>query len=219
MDKIPFSIYDFFGYLASGFILLVAVDYAFDGGWLLTENLGVVFAVLWTVVAYIIGHMIANISGFLLERNMVRRVLLSPEETLFQEKQTTGWARIFPGFYQPFPKEIQSRILTKAREKADIEIPGRALFLHCHAIVKRDEATQARLNSFLNLYGFCRNVSMATLLAFFILLSGIFLGHLEGREIWWAVAAAATAIGMFYRYLKFFRHYTTEVLVTYPEIT
>jgi hypothetical protein len=218
MTSIPFSVYDFFGYLASGFLFLAAVDYASDGGWLLTENLGIVFAILWTVAAYIVGHLIANISGYFLERIMIRRVLLSPEITLFREKNTSKWAWIFPGFYEPLPKEIQDRILAKAKKRADIESPGRALFLHSHAVVKRDETTQARLNSFLNLYGFCRNISMAALFAFFILLAGILLDHLSGREIWWSVAALAVAIGMFYRYLKFFRHYTTEVFVSYPEI-
>lgn len=218
MNSIPFSVYDFFGYLASGFFLLAAVDYASDGGWLLTENLGVIFAIVWIVIAYIVGHIITNISGYLLERKIVRSILLSPEVTLFRESETTIWMWLFPGFYEPLPAEIQHRILDKAREKAGIESPGRALFLHCHAIVKRDEVTRARLNSFLNLYGFCRNISMAAFFALFILLGGFLLGYLEGKEIWWAVAAAVTTIGMFYRYLKFFRHYTTEVLVTYPEI-
>lgn len=218
MNSIPFSVYDFFGYLASGFLLLVAVDYAFDGGWLLRNDLGVVYSVFWIVVAYVAGHIIANISSYLLEKNFVRRVLLSPEETLFQAKKTTVWARLFPNFYEPFPVKTQQRILAKAKERADISKPGRALFLHCYPIAKRDEATLARLNTFLNLYGFCRNISMAASLAFFVLLIGIIAGTLRQEEIMWLIVAVVTSMGMLYRYLKFFKHHTMEVLMTYAEV-
>jgi len=34
----------------------------------------------------------------------------------------------------------------------------------------------------------------------------------------WAIVAFVAAIGMFYRYLKFFRHYTVEVFTTYAEL-
>ena len=40
----------------------------------------------------------------------------------------------------------------------------------------------------------------------------------DSYKIAWAGGAFIGAIGMFYRYLKFFKHYTTEVLTTYPEM-
>jgi len=212
VSRIPFSVYDFFGYLASGFLLLATLDYAFDGGWVLNKDIGIVFGVFWVGVAYIAGHIIANVSSYLLEKKLVRRVLVSPEETLFQAKKTTGWARIFPNFYEPFPEKLQQRILIKAKEKADIDEPGRALFLHCHSIVKRDEATQARLNSFLNLYGFSRNISMAATLAFIVFLADILFGTIRDNEWVWLLAAMVAAVGMLYRYLKFFKHYTRRFL-------
>lgn len=46
-----------------------------------TENLGSDFGVLWTLVAYILGHIIASLSSFLLECKMVRRVLGPSEDT------------------------------------------------------------------------------------------------------------------------------------------
>jgi hypothetical protein len=218
VNRIPFSVYDFFGYLAAGVLVLAAIDYAFDGGWVLNKDLGIVFSVFWIGVAYIIGHIVANVSGYLLETKLVRRVLVSPEETLFQAKKTTGWARIFPNFYEPFPVELQERILKKAKGEASIDRPGRALFLHCHSIVKRDEATQARLNAFLNLYGFSRNISTAAALAFIVLLADVLVGTVKDSEWIWLLAAMIAAVGMLYRYLKFFKHYTMEVLVTYPEL-
>jgi len=222
MNRIPFSVYDVFGYLASGFFLLVAVDYAFGGGSLLRQDLRPALSFFWIVVAYVSGHIVANISGFLIEKRLVRDVFGSPEEVLLAEKNARGWRQAFPGFFEPLPRETRERVLHRAKEKAGIVTPGRSLFLHCHAIVKRDQATLERLNTFLNLYGFCRNLSMASTMALLVLvgsvisdlLSHVPIGH---GKLWWASAAVVAAIGMFYRYLKFFRHYTVEVFTTYAE--
>jgi hypothetical protein len=220
--KIPFSAYDFFGYLASGFLILAATDYAFDGRWLLRDDVGLAFGVLWTVVAYVTGHIVANVSGFILERRIVRGLLHSPEEMLFQAKRPGFWPSLFPGYYERLPVETQERVLSKAMKKARIEQPGRGLFFHCHAIAKRDPATLGRLETFLNLYGFCRNVSMASIVAAVVLVVAVLIDWRHGSstasaKAWWTVGAIVAAVGMFYRYLKFFRHYTVEVFLTYAE--
>jgi hypothetical protein len=216
MGKLPFSVYDFFGYLASSFLLFAAVDHAFDGGRLLGDSPKFMLGLLWLVVAYIAGHLIAHVSSVLLEQGLVRRVLRSPEETLFQERPCSAWARLFPGFYRPFPKEIRERVLVKAHEQAGIAGAGRALFFHCHTIAKRDQATLGRLNSFLNLYGFCRNSTLALSVAAAVLIAGALFGGDFGK-LWWAAAALVGSVGMFYRYLKFFKLYTEEVFRTYAE--
>lgn len=222
MDKLPFSVYDFFGYLASGFLVLVGAEFAFNGQWLLRKDLNIPCGIFWVVAAYIAGHIIANISGFLLEGQMVRKVLRSPEESLFQDEKRKFWCWIFPGFYCALPKETRDRILHKSEAKAGIKSCGRGLFFHCHPIVKRDVNTLARLNTFLNLYGFCRNVSMASIITVVILVIGVIADwraglQVQSTKIWWAGAAAFSAFGMFYRYLKFFRQYTLEVFITYAE--
>jgi hypothetical protein len=117
----------------------------------------------------------------------------------------------------------------KKSAKEGFDKPGRALFYHCHAIVKRDKTTFDRVTSFLNMYGFCRNVCMAGLVAALILACGasrdlqlsgwLPQGQLHADCLWWAAAALAASAGMLYRYLKFFRHYTTEVFTSYAEMT
>jgi len=216
--KIPFSIYDFFGYLGCGFILLYAVDYGFSGGWFIREDLWPVYILFWIVLAYITGHIIANISSFLLEHKFLREILISPEETLFDgEKRKGFWPKLFPVFYKPFPEETRRRILTKAK-KAGIENPGRGLFFHCHALVISQKHTSERLSTFLNLYGFARNISMSGLLAASVLIIGIINKGFSGQKLWWVLVAIGVSIGMFYRYLKFFKHYTEEVFRAYAEI-
>lgn len=223
MSRIPFTLYDFFGCLSAGFVLLSAGDYAFDRRWLLDDQLGLIAGVFWAVAAYIAGHIVANMAGWVLETKIVREVLRSPEETLFWTHQTSGWRRLFPGHYRRLPKETQDRVLDLAYQRAGIKQPGRALFFHCFAIVKREQATRERLETFLNLYGFCRNVCMALLLGAGLLILGVVSDSWResgvGKHVWWAIPAAILAsVGMFYRYLKFFRDYTVEVFRSYAEV-
>jgi hypothetical protein len=223
MNRIPFSIYDFFGYLAAGFVLILSVDYAFQGGWLLRDNLGTVLSLFWLLAAYVAGHLIAGISSALLEQGLVRSILGSPEETLFHDHSNSRWRHVFPAFFRPLPKETRHRVLQKAARLAAIDEPGRGLFFHCHPIVKRDQPTLERLNTFLNQYGFCRNLSVASFLAAIVLLVGALWSWRSGQDegaprLYWAGIAIVVAIGMLYRYLKFFRHYTVEVFVTYAEL-
>src|SRR5690349_20651672 len=113
---IPFSPYDFFGYLANGFLILCAFEYAFFGTCLAEKDWKVGPTVLYLVLAYIIGHIVANVSSYLLEHVVVRRGLRSPEETLFEPQQKTWRSLFFPIFYQPFPTETQRRVLAVAEK-------------------------------------------------------------------------------------------------------
>ncbi|MEE8074004.1 MAG: hypothetical protein V3T60_00090 [Candidatus Binatia bacterium] len=223
MNKIPFSVYDFFGYLASGFLLLASADYAFDRGWLATEQLPLGVGVLWLIGAYVLGHLVAHVSSVVLELNFLRKVLGSPEEHLFSSSSDSPWRRIFPGNFVSFPDETKNRILERAK-KAGVSGPGRALFLHCHPIAKREQATLERLNTFLNLYGFARNISMTLLLSAVILTVGAIwsavcreLDHQCVVKLLGALGCLVASYGMFLRYLKFFRHYTVEVFISYAE--
>ena len=58
---------------------------------------------------------------------------------LLNEKAESGWARVFPVFYQPFPPETRRRVLE--REGPQIKRPGRGLFFHCLPIVQPDKST------------------------------------------------------------------------------
>ncbi len=219
MNRIPFSVYDFFGYLATGFLMLVTVAYATCMTVLLRETPPLVMSFFWIVAAYVVGHIVAHIASAFLEEAVLRRGLGSPEEHLLAAKKS-GWrARIFPGNFKPFPTSTQQRVLTKAQQRG-VTTSDRSFFFHCHPLVKRDQATLERLNSFLNLYGFSRNLCMALLLIVPLLLYSTWGSECGFRRapLWWAVIALVAAIGMFYRYLKFFRHYTVEVFTTYAEL-
>ena len=55
MNRIPFSVYDFFGYLASGFVLLATYDYVLGSRWLMADTLPPGLAILLVLLAYVIG--------------------------------------------------------------------------------------------------------------------------------------------------------------------
>lgn len=153
----------------------------------------------------------------LYEGLIVRRWLKAPSEHLFASE--TNWhAILFPGYHRPLPAGLQQRVLERAR-RSGVEDRGEGLFLAAFAIVKANPAAYARLSTFLNIYGFCRNVSMASLIASACLLVGAVLGTAHTGSLvgpgWWAAGAFVLAVGLFYRYLKFFRQYAFEVFVTF----
>ena len=216
------TVYDFFAFLAAGFVVIVATDYAFERHWLLQKDPTIVVGVFWIVAAYIVGHIIGNLSGHILDRWIVRKRLGAPEETLFRDRGPQGVRKLFPGYHDRLPERTQARILAKAEQLAEIKKPGRDLFFHSFERIKHDEATRSRLNNFLNQYGFCRNMSLALLLSALILLVGLATADMrnEGTGEYAglaSIAAAVTGIGMFYRYLKYFREYTLEVFRSYAE--
>jgi len=216
MNRIPFSVYDFFGYLASGFLLIVAVDYVIGEQWVLREDLSVVLGLFWIVVAYIIGQIIAGLAAWLLERNIIGKWLGWPSTNLFTDTPKKWWAKLFPGYFTALPIVIRNRVIEKARSEGITET-GQTLFIHAFGKVKTDENTIARLNTFLNLYGFCRNISFVGILVALVLLIGSWS---EGNvyRLLLAFIAILGSLGMFYRYLKFFRQYAYELLVTYVSL-
>lgn len=226
MDKIPFSLYDFLSYLASGFLFLITIDYAFfDLKNVAKASHPIGLTIFWLILAYILGHLVAHISSILLENYFLRKVLISPEEHLLAQESDSFWKKFFPDNFKTLPKPTQDRIIAQAEKQGVCTSSMRSFFFHCHAIVKRDRVTLERLNLFLNQYGFCRNITMVLLIAAVILLPVIGLIQLEqgtfgdsnGQKFMWGFAALFGAYGMFTRYLKFFHLYTKEVFMSYAE--
>lgn len=218
MNQLPFSVYDFFGYLSAGFLLMAAIAAGFVGQQPFEAEPNLIAVLLLVVVAYATGHVLANLAGFFLEALLLDELIGRPTERLFAE-ESGRLARIFPGYFRPLPPETRCRVLEKAAA-AGITERGQALFYHCHALVKKEVVPNERLSTFINLYGFCRNCCLALLIAVPVLAVGIALGTAETGAIppgWWLAAAGVGVVGLFYRYLKFFRLYAVEVFVSYAE--
>jgi hypothetical protein len=214
MKDFPFTVYDFFAYLASGFVVLLISTYAFDIDVLPRTDASSVVLLAWVVAAYITGHVIAHLAGVMIEDAIVRRRIGRTEVALFSSQ--LGWRRrLFAGSLAPLPAETIERVV----RRADMA-PGTALFFTAWAVVKRDAIAFSRMNTFLNLYGFARNIAMACGVACSALAAGALLPFLhggapDGRKQLLILPLSGIALVMFYRYLKFLRLYAVELYVTY----
>jgi hypothetical protein len=219
VDRLPFTIYDFFACLSAGLVTLVALAAAFTSSDEWQQTPSAIVCVVLIVVTYMVGHLVANVATFLYEATIVRRWLRMPSEILLVPAQSpVGLQRLFPGYYRPLPTVIRSRVAERSGQPVEDGPSNDAVYLLAFSVVKRDAPTYARLSTFLNLYGFSRNVSLAALVAAACLLTGSLLGTAQTGLVapgWWAAGALVLAVGLFYRYLKFFRLYAFEVFVTY----
>lgn len=82
MSQLPFSVYDFFGYLACGAVVLAALIASFfgDASFQTSPTLPVGF--LLVIVVYVLGQIVANVAGDLIERRIVRKRFGTPTDVL-----------------------------------------------------------------------------------------------------------------------------------------
>jgi hypothetical protein len=158
-----------------------------------------------------------------LERGLVCRGIGSPVDILVglsSGRHAEALARrILRAYYRPLSPKVAERL------KAIVDREGISgtddLFWKAHVAAKRDPAAFGRMDSFLKLYGFSRNISFAALVgavglagraAYEWLLPHDAAGAYRAAGL--AALALAVGVGMFGRYLKFYRLYGLEVLVT-----
>jgi hypothetical protein len=228
VSAIPFTAYDIFAYLSSGFFVIASADLAFPGNWIVNAQLSAIRGVVWIVVAYITGHVIAQISATLLEKQFVAHHLHPPEESLFDTRTTTRWRLLFPGYFEAMPEEIRDLVRERAKAEAEIGTVGRGLFYYCDAKARKEPAAATHLTIFLGMYGFARNVCVAAIVGSGLLFVGA-LTHPVKQPVdheqvgyhtkyWLAGAALVTAGFLLYRYLKFLRIYALEVFTAYAAL-
>jgi len=217
MSRVPFSAYDFFGYLASGFLLLAGIAVVTGHSWLLGASLPASVMLIATFAAYVTGHVVAHLSSSFLEHLLARRLLDAPERILLNPPEKRRVRRfLFRGYYAALPVRIRNRVLDLATTKgwgAD----ERAIFLQGLALVRQSPATAGRLDAFLNLYGFCRNTAMVLVLC----AVGLTLSYGRSQDptqLWLAVGSLGAGVILFLRFLKFYRLYTHEVFLASMEI-
>jgi hypothetical protein len=217
MDKIPFTVYDFFAYLSSGTVVLATVDYVWGLGVLERKEVGPVLSIVLVILAYLTGHIVAQFSSLLFEHTVVKRILKRPLTLLLGGKpRWIAFKWIFPNFHRPFPKSTQRRISEQAASR-NFTGEGEGLFLHAYSLVTTNERRQARLDDFRNQYGFARNMSFAFLVAATAIVVTHFYGVHPVRMRWAALTAFAS-VSLFYRYLKFFQQYSYELFLRYAEL-
>lgn len=196
MKDIPFSVYDIFGYLAPGFLVLVIIDSVYFRQLVLLKDPGLVTGILLIGAAYIIGHILAVPSAWLLERKVTKKWLKAPSISLFWKTHETFWNKVFGHYLERFPEPIRSNLLKQFsreiikedKEPGDMNIffskltgnriapqninltkSGNLIYYHAYGKVKKDKDMMAVQNRFLQLYGFSRNMSFSFLFCFVLI--------------------------------------------------
>ena len=220
-----FNDYDFWAYLSSGVLAIAAWDFAFGTSWILKEIWGVTDAVIIVFAAYVLGHVVAAPASWLLERVLVAKVLRSPSDNLFVDEQS-GYRRLLKrwllaDYYQPLDPELRKRVLAQAGDNPKI---GESLFWKAFAIAKRDSNAYSRMSNFLNVYGFCRNISFVCFVFVTFNLASFAGIGVPGARLpeptelaQWSILSIVVGFLLLHRFLKFYRLYSVEVFVAYAE--
>ena len=217
MDKIPFSVYDFFAYLSSGAVLVATADYIWGLGLLARADIGVVLGVALLIITYVVGQAVAQFSSFFFEQLIVHRILKRPSSLLMGAKPSfKPFKWLFPNYYRPLAAATQENVRKQAAARG-CTAHDEGLFQHAYPVVTADERAQARLDDFRNQYGFARNMAFAFLVAAFAIAIACRFGH-QTLRLRWAVLALLVGVTMFYRYLKFFRQFSYELFLRYAAL-
>jgi hypothetical protein len=219
MEKIPFSIYDFFGYLAPGILLVGSIDYFFIDQQLIKyagENF--LTGLISILLIYIIGHIISTPSYWLLEKVIIDKNLKPPRETLFQDKTSImGFKKLFSSYYNPFSEKVRNEIFKSLEIGKDIKLNDeicKGIYQLAYSKVKIDEQSMLSLNTFLYLYGFARSISLTCfVVVIMLLISSIISG--AWNNAYWILAFVVAGITMFYRFLKFYRYYSYDMFLSF----
>ena len=215
MQQIPFDPYDFFGYLASGLLVIVGMQLTLGFPRVLAQDLKTVDLAMLLLAIYVAGQMVATPAKALLEDIIVDKLLERPSINLFRAKRPWFRSLFFPGFCKPLPAAIRTKILKKA-EAEGIKGTGEPLFLFVryNPQVLGDATLMAKLNSFINKYGFARNLAFTSFgVGAALLLKSRLYSNPDLMK--YAVTALIVGMFLFYRYLKFFRQYSYEMFNTY----
>jgi hypothetical protein len=189
LDKLlRFSDYDVFGYVASGLAALAFWDLAFGTSYVVGVQWTIASGALTIGGAYVLGQILASPSSWLIERRLVRKVLGSPSAILMDDLRL-GWRRflkavILKDYYTPLDTGLRTRVRERAATARPGEtLRGEALFWCAFAVAKKDENAYTRMDSFLKLYGFCRNMAFVALCGFGLLTTLALLDWHRGGDL------------------------------------
>lgn len=223
-----FSDYDLFAYVASGLAAFVVWDIAFSTSYVLNADWSVASATITVAAAYIIGQILAAPSGWLIERQFVRQLLLRPSVVLMNS-QELGWRKllkrtVLQDYYTPLDPGLRQKVRQRAAVEQAADVSGEALFWFAFSRAKTNPNAVVRMDAFLRQYGFGRNMAFVALTGACLLWAN---GAIESAQAGWtdhvvqqfqsAMLSILVGLGMLHRYLKFFRLYSVEVFLAYIE--
>ena len=165
------------------------------------------------LVAYISGHIIAHFGSLFLEKGIIAKILNYPSTNFFRiisDNSASKPNRFFKNYTAAYPEQLATKIKDAYEQITSIKFNHYDAFMFCfHYVKDKSPTTYSRLLIFLQLYDFCRNVSMMFFFCSFILL---YFSIFEYPNLYiLSIVLFLLSYLFFLRYLKFFRLYGDEV--------
>lgn len=114
---------------------------------------------------YVIGHIIAAISSYLIERLFNNGLLKFPSENLLDNSKRNWFQKRFKNYTRAFDEEFIMKFKSIFALRFGSEPKNKDVFWLCFAdISNRSPMGFNRVTHFVNLYGFSRNISGALLI-------------------------------------------------------
>ena len=215
MDRLPLHPYDFFGYLGSGLLVVVGMQFVLGFPDVLGHNFQVVDGAILFLGVYVSGQMMATPAKAVLEDIVIEKIFGRPHTVLFGGKKPRILGFLFPGYYKQLPESVQKAVLSKSASDGK-HLEGESLFLHVRfgPCIRDDERLISRLSGFLNQYGFNRNLAFTSIVVGSAL---VLKSHASADPLLlrYGLTVLITGVVLFFRYLKFFRQYSYELFNTY----
>ncbi|KPL00231.1 MAG: hypothetical protein AMJ91_05060 [candidate division Zixibacteria bacterium SM23_73_3] len=234
---IPFTLYDFFGYLLPGITFGALIIFSFDireavhlvtnkilgeadishYPFLFKDFILLLHESPWFIslfgllVAYLLGHVLAALSSYFVERLLVQSWLKYPTENMFglSGKKKVFFFRNFRRSHSPnFIAQFKSQFETHF--KIPLSSPNDIFWITWSFVAHNCPIAFARSSHFLNLYAFSRNLSMTFLMAALLLFVFELFSCLT---VHWLLILlyCLIAVILYWNYLKLLRRLNDEV--------
>ena len=212
MDKIPFTIYDFFGYISTGIIWFITINYYFSLEYISTIPNELDKYILIVIAIYVLGHLSAQLSQWVLE-DKILRVIGKPTEILFDTIKSKK--KILKRYNESFKENLRNQIIEKYKNETKVPTIDSDMLKYCfHYVKEKSKNTNNRLLTFLSLYGFSRNMSFTLLLPIIAFtIKGI--KSFEPMYFFYSFCMLILSYLLFLRFLKFYKLYAIEIFLTY----
>lgn len=219
MRDLPFSAYDAFAYLASGAVVLVAFEQAYGFPDVIGRDHTATEGTLLLLGAFIAGQIVAELSQSVLENSLVHRLLRPPSYRLMRDDASFLLRSVFPTYARPLPTSVRSKVEQRAA-KEGLSATAEDLFLHVrfHRSTLDDAPLMAKLSIFVTQYGSARGLCMAFAIATLLFLVAARQTH-SPDMVNYAAISGVVSFALLYRFLKFYRQYTFELLNCYGAAT
>jgi hypothetical protein len=120
---------------------------------------------IYIFFCYLIGHILAALSSFLIEAQFNARLLGFPSTNLLSTNERSWWQRRFERYTQHFGKAFIEKFVGVFEARFGPEAERRDYFWLCFSdIAKHCPVGYNRAIHFLNLYGFSRNIACCFLI-------------------------------------------------------